>query len=399
MSPSEIILRKNLVASGLSSAEWSSLSAALRDRAFFSSRVQSLRFLETCRARIADLLAANPNSDGATTSRAQAVSDIMRAAREAGIATGKGGLTDPGSPSRAAVIVDTNAAMAAGYARAEQANSYGARLAFPAYELVRVEERREPRDWRRRWIAAGGKLYQGRMVALKDDPVWTAISRFGHPYPPFDFGSGMGLDDVSFDDALALGLVKDDYQPPEKSPLKTFNDGLEADLNVDDGNTLGELRKIFGDQIRNDNGKLSWRHDLIREAFNSEKPFAIRLGEPSPSLLSKLPDSLPAQSCEGKPLTVTQDWLNHKRKDGGTHRDHFYPLETDERNIPLTVEDLELIPSIWNDPDAVSDKTSNKNRILLERKALDGGIYNMVVDIENQPRLVTFYKKKSADPR
>ena len=234
------------------------------------------------------------------------------------------------------------------------------------------------------------------MVALKDDPVWTAISRFGHPYPPFDFGSGMGVEDVSFEDALALGLVKDDYQPPEKSPLKAFNDGLEADLNVGDGNTLGELRKIFGDQIRNDHGKITWRQDLIREAFNSEKPFAIRLGEATPELLSKLPGSVPAQSCAGKPLTVDQTWLNRKRKDGGTHRDHFYPRETDERNIPLTVEDLEIIPSIWHDPDAVSDKTSKKGRILLERKALDGGTYNMVVDIEKNPYLVTFYKTKSS---
>ena len=219
MNPSEIVLRKNLVASDLTSERWASVSAALRDRAFFSSRVQSVRFLETCRARVAELLAAAKNADGATTSRAQAVSDIMRAAREAGIATGKGGLTDPGSAARAAVIVDTNAAMAAGYARAEQANSYGARLAFPAQELVRVEARQRPRDWRRKWLSNGGKLYDSRMVALKGDPVWTAISRFGHPYPPFDFGSGMGVEDVSFEDALALGLVKDDYKPPPKSPL------------------------------------------------------------------------------------------------------------------------------------------------------------------------------------
>ncbi len=47
----------------------------------------------------------------------------------------------------------------------------------------------------------------------------------------------------------------------------------------------------------------------------------------------------------------------------------------------------------------MSDKTSNKNRILLERKALDGGIYKMVVDVEKQPYLVTFYKNKPASPR
>lgn len=53
MTPAEIILRKNLVShAGLSSAEWKSFSAAIKDRAFFSSRVESARFLETARARI-----------------------------------------------------------------------------------------------------------------------------------------------------------------------------------------------------------------------------------------------------------------------------------------------------------------------------------------------------------
>ena len=391
MNPSEIVLRKNLVASDLTSERWASVSAALRDRAFFSSRVQSVRFLETCRARVAELLAAAKNADGAATSRAQAVSDIMRAAREAGIATGKGGLTDPGSAARAAVIVDTNAAMAAGYARAEQANSYGARLAFPAQELVRVEARQRPRDWRRKWLSNGGKLYDSRMVALKGDPIWTAISRFGHPYPPFDFGSGMGVEDVSFDDALALGLVKDDYQPPEKSPLKAFNDGLQADLNVGDGNILGELREIFRDQIRNDNGKITWRHDVIREAFTSNKTFAIKLGKATPELLSKLPGSVPAQSCAGKPLTVTQDWLNNKRKDGTDHRAHFEPLESHPNDIPLTVEDLELLPALWREPDMV--EKVGKTRIRLSMKALDGGTYKAVVDIERNPLLKTFYKE------
>jgi len=73
------------------------------------------------------------------------------------------------------VIIDTNAGMAAGYVRAEIANTYDARLAFPAQELVRIEERERPRDWRRRWIEAGGELHAGRMVALKGAPVWAAI--------------------------------------------------------------------------------------------------------------------------------------------------------------------------------------------------------------------------------
>jgi hypothetical protein len=31
-----------------------------------------------------------------------------------------------------------------------------------------------------------------RMIARKDSPIWEALSRFGTPYPPFDFNSGCG---------------------------------------------------------------------------------------------------------------------------------------------------------------------------------------------------------------
>lgn len=395
MTPEETLLLRNLAASGLPSAEWARIPAALRDRAFFSSRVESVRFLDACRTRIAELLAAAKNADGAVTSRAQAVSDIMRTARRSGIATGRGGLLDPGSAARAALIVDTNAAMAAGYARAEIANAYGARLAFPAQELVRVEPRRFPRNWPAIWQAHGGTLHRGRMVALKDDPVWLRISRFGHPYPPFDFNSGMGVEDVSRDEAVDLGVIPDDYRPPEESPLAAFNDGLQAEVAFRNDGAWQALRRAFGDLIRQKDGKIAWRNDLIREAFTSNKPFTIRLGEASGALLDKLPESIPAQALAGKQLTVTQTWLDNKRKDGTDHRAHFYPLESDPRNIPLTVEDLERIPSIWREPDAVRTGTSSRIRILLEQTALDGGVYKMVVDIKNSPYLVTLFKNKA----
>ena len=53
------------------------------------------------------------------------------------------------------------------------------------------------------------------------------------------------------------------------------------------------------------------------------------------------------------------------------------------------------MPSIWIKPDNVSDKTSNKWNILCEQKAIDGGIYKLVVNVEEIPEIVTFYKIKS----
>ena len=249
MTPEEVILRKALVLQGdMSSADWEVMSAAIKDRAFFSSRVASANFLDVCQSKLADLLAGATNQDGAVTSRAEVVSAIMQAARDEGIALGTNRLSDPGSAARANVIIDTNAGLAAGYVRAEVGNTYGARLAFPAQELVRIEERQEPRDWRRRWTDHGGKLYAGRMVALKGDPIWIAISRFGVPYPPFDFNSGMGVEDVSFDEAVSIGLIEDDYQPGQASSLDDFNKDLEASLKVSGPASprLKALQSVFG---------------------------------------------------------------------------------------------------------------------------------------------------------
>ena len=103
--------------------------------------MQSVRYLQTAQSALGDLLSGANNADGALTSRAQIVSDLMRTAREEGIAKGTGGLTDPGSAKRAAVIVDTNAGLARGYTNFVASNTLGGRTAFPAWELVRVEPR------------------------------------------------------------------------------------------------------------------------------------------------------------------------------------------------------------------------------------------------------------------
>ena len=256
----EKILEKKLVASGLSSEEWKVVQTGLRDRALFSSRVGSVKFLQDAQSRLSDLLSNARNADGALTSRAQLVSDLMRSAREQGIATGRGGLTDPGSSPRAAVIVDTNAGLARGYAGWVTGASEGARLAFPAQELIRVSPREKPRAWHERWSEAGARLYSGRMVALKDDPVWYTISAFGAPYPPFDFGSGMGVRDIDFEEAVSLGVIPPEWKPKADNPVESFNAALEDDLAVsgEDDPSWRWLSDVFGKQISLSDGKVRW---------------------------------------------------------------------------------------------------------------------------------------------
>ena len=397
MSPTEALLRKNLISSGLSSAEWTGLSAAIRDRAFFSSRIESVRFLETCRTRIAQLLDSAQNKDGAITSRAQVVSDIMRAAREFGIAQGTESLKDPGSLARANVIIDTNAAMAAGYARATETNTFGARLAFPAQELVRIEERMVHRDWKSIWTAKGGKIYEGRMIALKEDPIWIAISAFGHPYPPFNFNSGMGLDDISHDEAIRLGVITEDYQPPEKSPLKAFNEGLEADLKMDfKSDTMKHLKDTFGEQIVYQDGKAIWRSQFVRDCIEKsygENGRLMKLGKITDEAFKKVPEELKdvfkGTKDELMGLTITKELATHIKK-----HEH-YRVDPRSSNIPLMPEDLDLIPTLWRSPDRVVTDPKHAEGPVFELDTSDGGILRLpIIKLGNTITTGTLYKKK-----
>lgn len=45
------------------------------------------------------------------------------------------------------------------------------------------------------------------MIALKNESIWEDISRFGTPYAPFDFNSGMDVRDIDRATAVQLGLM------------------------------------------------------------------------------------------------------------------------------------------------------------------------------------------------
>jgi len=395
MTPTDKLLQKTLVASGIDSARWESVRAGLRDRAFFSSKVESLRYLHTAREQAAALLASATRADGAGVTRASAISAIMEEARRQGIATGGGGLTDPGSARRAALIIDTNAGLAAGYCAREKALSYGARLAFPAQEFLRVAKRLHPRgDWPARWAAAGGRTYGGRMVALVTDPVWARVSRFGLPHPPFDYGSGMGVRPVPRREAAALGVIPAGYAPPrEIPPQEDFNARLEADLRWANDGEWQELKAAFGDQVVKDGDRIAFRGNAIRDRILSGKPFRIELGAPTRDLVSKVPD--PSIVAPGAPLTVTEGWLSKKRKDEATdHRAHFGHIPEHPDDIPLTLSDVDLIPVIWRSPDRVLPGGIGENPyvVVLEMDALAGGTYRLPVRLGPKPKLLSFYR-------
>lgn len=250
---------KTVVTSPLNTAEWAEVPLALRERAFFSATVEDADFLSAAQAKLMSALSLQKETVArgeAYVDRSSFIGDMRKAAQDAGIASGDGSLTDLSSRKRLGLIYDMQTQQATNFSRWKMDMNPAILDAYPAQELIRVEERKDPRDWKRRWVEAGGSIIDERMIALKTDPIWTDISAFGTPWPPFDFGSGMGLQDVSRRDAEDLGLI--DPGETLEPTVAQFNDDLFASVTDLGADLIAALKTIFGDQISIADGIASW---------------------------------------------------------------------------------------------------------------------------------------------
>ncbi len=195
------------------------LPADIRRRAMFISGETSADVLQRVNDAILEVLGGDQSEEGARTAlqRLPEMLDNERLQTE----------------GRSRLILETNIDMARGFGGYQQAQDVDVMEEYPAWEFYRAEARHEHRDWPSRWEDAGGEFYpgrsdypEGRMIALKDDPIWSAISEFGLPYAPFDFNSGMDLRDVDREEAESLGLITatGKVQPNRLS----FNEDVEA---------------------------------------------------------------------------------------------------------------------------------------------------------------------------
>jgi|APGre2960657404_1045060.scaffolds.fasta_scaffold00231_11 hypothetical protein len=226
--------RENLPAA-LTSEEWSSVPSEIRERAFFMSRVTDAEILQQFRDET-DAVVRNERSVNDAEKR------LFMWLEERGYQPpeGKaGGLEDLSSLARINVVLQTNRDMARGHA--DWVRSQTAIRGFPAQELVRIKQAKEPRNWPALWAEAKAELadipgvHPTRMIALLNHPIWRKISRFDQPWPPFDFGSGMGVTGISRTEALELGMKLDPNTDPMQKPIhRTMNDGLEVAPQVSD---------------------------------------------------------------------------------------------------------------------------------------------------------------------
>ena len=220
---------KSILPTGMDSQMLKTLPRSVRERAMFSAGVQNTDFLTKAAQSIDDILEGKTNKATERTALRQLAESLKMGAVE--------------KEGRLNLILDTQTRMAEGFGSWLEGQHPSVLDMWPAQELYRAEERKEPRDWPTMWADAGGTFYpgdsdypEGRMIALKDYPIWTDISEFGLPYAPFDYNSGMDLQDVDHDEAVSLGIIEDDYLPTPQT--LNFNDGAEA--------SIGELAGKFG---------------------------------------------------------------------------------------------------------------------------------------------------------
>jgi len=242
------IASKGLMPTKLGSKAISQLATDLKVRSVFSAKIESARVLEAIREGMENILNIATRPSGKISSRSDMMTAIREAAiREGVIPTGPG-IQDITSVPRLKLIVDMNSKMATGYA--DWSSGQSNLDYYPAQRFERVEFREHPRDdWPERWIGAANDVnWQGvaqgnQMVALKTSPIWERLSVFGTPWEPFDWGSGMGLNDVAWDEAVSLGLVMEDEQ---LAPMQdNFNAGLTASVKGIDPAILARLNASF----------------------------------------------------------------------------------------------------------------------------------------------------------
>ena len=244
---------RRIVPSAATSREWAQEALAIRERSFFSSRIESARLLQSMRDYLDDYLVEDRAIESHGGLRAHGRSEFVANMREIAIREGLGridpatgqisphiresDLQDIRSIARLELIFDTQTESAHEYGYWQQGNDPAILDVFPAQRFIRLRPVLTPRPYHE---AALGQ------VRLKDDiPYWLSLNRdFGVPWGPWGFNSGCGVEDVDRTEAQTLGLLKKNQQI--RLPSQQFNRRLQASTRHLSPDILHPLQRTTG---------------------------------------------------------------------------------------------------------------------------------------------------------
>lgn len=245
---------------------WSMESAEVRQKSFWSARVENVRFLERGKGLIDDFLnEATEEVNGETVFKVGSRADFVRKMREFQLAEGMvkdasefqtgadENVADVAMRGRLNLIFDTNVRSAYGYGKYKQGMNPVVLASWPAWRFVRLpgSEEKRPRH------AAG----EGDVRLKIDDQYWAGwqnnkdIGGFGVPYPPFGFNSSMDVEPVSRREAERLGLIQPGQRiaPVSRRPNEETKSSLK--------NISPELKKKLRDALNKHKRKKEKRHE------------------------------------------------------------------------------------------------------------------------------------------
>ncbi|MBP7431534.1 MAG: hypothetical protein KBC05_19015 [Candidatus Hydrogenedentes bacterium] len=425
----EKIAARTPVTSGMNTRNWSDVPLGLRERALFSAKVESARLLSEMKTKLHGAVDGGfvdqPDGQGGTVrvlmDKGRFISDMRKTALDLGLGpTGPRRVEDITTDTRLGLIYDQNVQAAYGYADRKVGLDPDLIDEFPAQRLVRIESRGIERGmklrrgvlvpdpengWPARWARAGEAVawkgaLQDQPIALKTSPIWTALSAFGTPWPPFDFGSGMGVEDVDRAEAERLGLVDKgqilgaDAQRAEDS----FNAHLEASVRNIDSDNRWLLKDSFGDQVKIIAGRAAWHPQAYREYYEHANnnpqwnPDPFRIGKVTTEAVKATSKTHGAGRLELTGLDI--------RSPSGLlrHADDSHGMKSREtaKSIPMTPADFERVPGICRFPSG-AEYNGVKNTVTLKGKAADGNIIRVVLKKgDGQTAVVqSVYKRKT----
>jgi hypothetical protein len=296
-----IAVRKGLLPNNLSSAQLSYLAGELKRRAIFSARMDKASVLQVLQDNLEAIVSGMKDERGVYRSIPEAKAQLREAMFDAGVPlapVGTSKIKDFYSDTRRDLMVRTNVLDTLGFGQHVAGQDSAMLFVAPAQELVRFSVPKggeaAERDWPERWGDALDEIGaeadngctdpeedDGRMVALKNHPIWQALGdgaggyedTLGNPWAPFAFNSGMGLVEVTRADAVDLGIIgEDDEVEPDTSfnlnenleaSVAKFSTALQEELNA------GGLKVLAGVlKLANRRREIMRKRESIRELLN-----------------------------------------------------------------------------------------------------------------------------------